>query len=72
MGVDCYCILQGLQSQNDNEVFDRVLGKVDELHGKLDKMEKEKYAKTRAGVGKVNFVDEEEAEGIMLVEYGGM
>ena len=34
VGVDCYCIRQGLQSQNDNEVFDRVREKVDELHEK--------------------------------------
>ena len=39
-----------------------MLGKVDELHEKLDKMEKEKHAKKRAGAGKVKFVDEEEAE----------
>ena len=74
VGVDCCCIPQGLQSQIDNEVFDRVLGKVDELHDKLDKMEKEKCARKRSVGGKVNYVDEEEAEeeGIMAVEYGGM
>ena len=51
-----------------------LLGKVDELHEKLDKVEKDKYAKKIRSVGKVNFVDEEEVEGegIMAVEYGTM
>ena len=53
------------------------MGKADELHGKLDKMEKEKHqARKRSIGGKVNsnYADEEEAEeeGIMAVEYGGM
>ena len=51
------------------------MDKFDELHEKLDKMEKEKHARKRMGAGKVNFVDEDNEaaeEGINSVEYGGM
>ena len=75
VGADCYCIPQTSGSQGDHEAMDKMMSKVDELHEKLDKIDKAKHASKRGGAGRVNVVDEDDKameEGINAVEYGGM